>query len=221
MKKSILIAAVALLSTGALAVETNLSPGQVEANYTEAIEGRATDILKVLALTDTPKSAKVHDAIIAQYRALRTWHDENDARLKAAVGDTNAVADICASLKTIHDAFIARLSETLSPEQVERVKDKMTYNKVQVTYDAYCEIIPTLTTAQKARILELLKAAREEAMDGGSANEKSAIFKKYKGRIANYLSKEGVDESKARKEWAARQKEKAAAGTGSKTDITH
>jgi hypothetical protein len=28
-------------------------------------------------------------------------------------------------------------------------------------------------------------------MDGGSAEEKTAIFQKYKGKINNYLSKEG------------------------------
>jgi hypothetical protein len=77
-----------------------------------------------------------------------------------------------------------------------------------VTFNAYKEIIPTLTEPQQAHILELLKAAREEAIDGGSADEKSAVFKKYKGKINNYLSKEGVDEAKARQEWAAKQKPK-------------
>jgi|ERR1035437_7124026 hypothetical protein len=211
MKKIILITAVALFSVFAFAAETNSTPQQIEANYTAAIEGRTADILKVLALTDADKAAKVHDTIMAQYRALKVWHDENDAKLKASAKDTNAIAQIRASLKTVHDAFIARLSESLAPSQVGQVKDKMTYNKVKVTYDAYCEIIPTLTDAQKAHILETLKAAREEAMDGGSADEKSAIFKKFKGRIANYLSKEGVDETKARKEWGAKQKDKAAA----------
>ena len=211
MKKIILITAIALFSVFAFAAETNSTPQQIEAGYTAAIEGQTADILKVLALTDADKTVKVHDAIIAQYRALKAWHDENDAKLKASAKDTNVVAQIRATLKTIHDGFVTKLSESLAPSQVEQVKDKMTYNKVKVTYDAYCEIIPTLTDAQKAHILETLKTAREEAMDGGSADEKSAIFKKYKGRIANYLSKEGVDETKARKEWGAKQKDKAAA----------
>ena len=86
----------------------------------------------------------------------------------------------------------------------------MVYGKVQVTYNAYCEIIPSLTDAQKAKILEWLNAAREEAMDCGRSKEKDAVFKKFKGRIANYLAKEGVDEQKARKEWGEKQKAKAA-----------
>jgi hypothetical protein len=210
MKKILLVVAVAMFSIAASAAETNSTSEEAQANYTKALEGRATDILKVLALTDSNKAAKVHDAVIAQYRALKSWHDENDARLKASAQDTNVVAQIRASLQKVHNAFIARLSENLTPAQLDQVKDKMTYNKVQVTYTAYCEIIPTLTDAQKAHILATLKEAREEAMDGGSAEEKSAIFKKYKGRIANYLSKEGVDESKARKEWGAKQKKKSA-----------
>ena len=218
MKKNILIAAVALLALAVSAAETNSTAGQTETNYTKAIEGRTADILKVLALTDADKAAKVHDVLIAQYRALKTWHDENDAKLKASAKDTNALAQIRASLKTVHNDFIARLSESLTAFQVEQVKDKMTYNKVKVTYDAYCDIIPNLTDAQKAHILATLKEAREEAMDGGSADEKSAIFKKYKGRIANYLSKEGVDEGKARKEWSAKQKAKNAATAESQTN---
>ena len=94
MKRSILIAALALFSIAAFAAETNSTPEQAEANYTKAIEVRTADILKILALTDADKKAKVHDAILAQYRALKAWHDENDARLKASAKDTNAVAQI-------------------------------------------------------------------------------------------------------------------------------
>ena len=52
----------------------------------------------------------------------------------------------------------------LTPEQVETVKNKMTYKKVKVTYDAYCAIVPNLTEKDKAKILEVLKEAREEAI---------------------------------------------------------
>ena len=85
----------------------------------------------------------------------------------------------------------------------------MTYNKVRVTFDGYLQIVPHLTDPEKARILELLKEAREEAMDGGSAEEKSAIFKKYKGKINNYLNSNGHDVAKAYKDWGERQKAKA------------
>ena len=50
------------------------SDAQAEIKYTAAIEGRTADILKILALSDTNKAAKVHNIIIAQYRALNAWH---------------------------------------------------------------------------------------------------------------------------------------------------
>ena len=167
-----------------------------ETNYTRAIEGRTADILAVLELTNSAAKEKVHDVIVAQYRALRAWHDANDPKLKAAKGDTNAVAQIRSSLKTLHDQFIAALSAQLSPEQVEKVKDKMTYGKVQFTYAGYLAAYPDLTEENKRKILELLKQAREEAMDGGSADEKTAVFQRYKGKINNYLAKQGIHPDK-------------------------
>ncbi len=192
MITKILIAAIALLSAATFAADTNLTPQQVEANYTKAIEGRTADILKILALSDTNKVAKVHDIIITQYRTLNAWHDANDAKLKAARTDTNATAQIRSSLKTIHNDFLAKLAENLSPEQVDQVKDKMTYGKVQFTFNGYISQYPDLSEAHRQKILEMLKEAREEAMDGGSAEEKTAVFQRYKGKINNYLSKEGV-----------------------------
>jgi hypothetical protein len=207
MKKLILLVALAaLVSTAAPSQDTSsngltLPTGETTDAYNKTIENRADGILKPLALTDPAKMIRVHDIIVAQYHALKAWHSENDPKIKSAGKDTNAAAAIRASLKDIHNQFLARLAAELTPDQVDMIKDKMVYNKVQVTYNSYCDIIPVLTAAQKAHILEVLKEAREEAMDGGSVNEKSAIFKKYKGRIANYLAKQGINETQFRKEW--------------------
>ncbi len=180
--------------------QTNPAPAKsavdVEAAYTRAIEARTADILALLEIPDPVVKAKVHDCIITQYRALRAWHDANDARLKAAKGDTNVTAQIRESLTALHDEFIAALSAKLTPEQVEKVKDKMTYGKVQFTYAGYLAAYSNLSEENKQKILELLKEARELAMDGGSAEEKTAIFQKYKGRINNYLAKQGIHPDK-------------------------
>jgi hypothetical protein len=191
MKRNILICLFALLTSATFAAGTNSTPEQTEANYTKAIEGRTADILKILDLSDTNKIAHVHDLIIAQYRALNAWHDANDAKLKAVKSDPNAVAQIQVSLKAIHDQFLSKLAENLTPEQVDAVKDKMTYGKVQFTFKGYMVEYPNLPEAQQQKVLELLKEARELAMDGGSSEEKTAIFNKYKGKINNYLSKAG------------------------------
>jgi hypothetical protein len=197
MTRQIIVAAIVLFSYAMFAADTNSPSAQVEANYTRAVEGRTAEILKILALTDTNKAANVHDIIIAQYRALNAWHDAIDAKLKAARSDTNAVAQVHASLKTLHVQFLARLAENLTPAQIDQVKDKMTYGKVQFTYNGYLTQYSNLSEADKQRILELLKEAREEAMDGGSAAEKTAVFQRYKGKINNYLSKQGVHPQKS------------------------
>ena len=223
MPRSLAVAALAALLPAALhAAPAEKEPAptpaaaatasNAEAEYTKAIEKRADDILAVLALEDPAKAGRVRNALLAQYRALRDWHDANDPELKKlkAVADKAATearaGEIKASLRKIHDAFLERLSQDLTEEQVEKVKDKMTYNVLHVTYGAYQKMLPALTEQQKAKILETLKAAREEAMDGGSSDEKHAIFGRYKGRINNYLSSEGYDLKKASKEWAERER---------------
>ena len=65
--------------------------------------------------------------------------------------------------------------------------------------------MPGLTDSDRAKILELLRVAREEAVDGGSALEKSAIFQKYKDQINDYLNAHGHDVAKAYKEWDEKQ----------------
>ena len=179
-----------------------------EAVYTTSIENRTADILKTLDVSDTAKSNEVHDAIIAQYRALRARDAAIDAKLKTEGKDISyetRASQLAEESKPLHEQFIAKLAADLTPEQVEKVKDGMTYKKVKVTYDAYCAIVPDLTDADKAKILEELKLAREEAIDGGSATEKSAIFQKYKNQINDYLNAHGHDTAKAFKDWQAKQ----------------
>lgn len=210
VRETALIAAALLMTTVQLfAADKKPAKPDTEAEYTAKLEQRAADILKVLELADDAKAQRVRGLVIAQYRALRDWHDGLDAKLKGAADEEARV--IRTSLRTLHDRFIAGLAAELTPAQVERVKDRMTYDKVRVTYDGYVEMLPQLTAAQKTRVLEMLKEAREEAMDGGSSEEKTAIFGRYKGRINNYLSAEGYDLKQAGKDWAERRKAKQAA----------
>jgi hypothetical protein len=203
MKQSIFLAFVMLLSASIFAADTNSTTADAEAKYTAAIEGRTADILKVLVLKDAEQATRVHKIIIAQYRALNAWHNENDSKLKASKGDTNAVVQIHASLKTLHDRFLSQLGDNLTPEQIDQVKDKMTYGKVQFTLAGYVAQYPNLSEENKQEILALLKQAREEAMDGGSAQEKTAVFQRYKGKINNYLSKQGIHPEKQKAGTAA------------------
>jgi hypothetical protein len=78
----------------------------------------------------------------------------------------------------------------------------MTYGVVQVTFNAYTKMYPDLTDAEKKQIMAWLIEAREISMDQGSSEEKHAVFGKYKGRINNYLSKQGYDAKTGRKKVA-------------------
>jgi L,D-peptidoglycan transpeptidase YkuD (ErfK/YbiS/YcfS/YnhG family) len=79
----------------------------------------------------------------------------------------------------------------------------MTYGKVQFTFSGYVSQYPNLPEENKKEILRLLKEAREDAMDGGSSEEKTAIFQRYKGKINNYLSKQGIHPEKKKADSAA------------------
>jgi hypothetical protein len=208
------LALIVFIVTPAVAEDTErtepFTAAEREAVYTSAIEKRVGDIMKLLAIEDAAKAARVHDAIAAQYRSLRARDEALDnmfqALRKNALGiETNRHAILRVLSQQLHDHFLSRLAKELSPEQIEVVKDKMTYNKVKVTYNAYCEILPNLTDVEKARILGLLKTAREEAMDGGSADEKSSIFQAYKDQINAFLKANGHDVTKATLDWESKQ----------------
>lgn len=170
--------------------------------YTKKITERTTKLVHELKLGDAAKESAVHAIVLAQYRALNAWQTANEAKAKTLAKASHAkdeagaaakqeLAALKATLKPIHDNFLDRLGTVLTPAKVEEVKDLLTYHKVRVTYHAYLQQQPNLTDEDKAKILAWLKEAREEAIDAGSADEKSDVFNKYKGRINNYLSKRG------------------------------
>src|SRR5213079_3143896 len=129
-----IVLTIALIAfTQAAFAEPTTAP-DADAKYNAMIEKRVGEILDVLKLDDTAKQSKVHDILVTQYRALRDWQEANEAKLKDKSTTPEQKQEILATRKPLHDQFLSQLSEQLTPEQVEQVKDKMTYNKVQVTY---------------------------------------------------------------------------------------
>jgi len=195
-----------------------------DAAYTRVLNQRAAKIVTSLAIDDSAAANKVQAIIVQQYRDLNAAHDGEKAKIKelkekAGEGnkpDENVVKDIAAAtdkrVKQLHDSYLAKLSGLLTAEQVDKVKDGMTYGVLQVTYTAYENMIPTLTDGQKSKIYEWLKEARELAMDEGSSEDKHRVFGKYKGRINNYLSSEGYDLKKEEKAWQERLRKKRQQG---------
>lgn len=192
-----------------------------EASYTRTINNRAQKIIATLGIADTAKAARVQAILTEQYRHLREIHAARDTQISAIKTETGgnkaatdakiqaAQQEIQTRLDTLHQEFLAKLAVELTPEEIEGIKDGMTYGVLPLTYRVYLEMLPDLTEVQKAQILTWLKEAREKAMDAGTAQEKHAWFGKYKGRINNYLSAAGYNMKQAERDYLQRQRDAA------------
>ena len=183
--------------------------------YWEVVSGRAAKIVEGMDLNDETKEKQVQNMIAAQYYRLNGIHDKTDAEIKdlknSSLPKEKKEKEIAKlndkrqkDLDKLHKSYLKELSKELTPEQVEEVKNGMTYSVCPNTYAAYQDMLPNLTTEQKKFILDALTEAREKAMDAGSSKDKHAWFGKYKGRINNYLSKQGYDMNKESKDWHER-----------------
>lgn len=199
---------------GVVQAQTTSDKKQEERVYQEVIHDRAGKIVEALQIADKTKYQKVQAIIANQYLALnaiQAKRDEAIAELKAkkSTASEAKIAELKSSadkkIAKLHTAYIAKLNANLSPQQVEQVKDGMTYNVVPLTFANYLLQTPYLTQAQQDKIKNYLVEARELAMDGGSSKEKHAWFGKYKGRITNYLAAEGFDMKKESSDWAKRR----------------
>jgi hypothetical protein len=177
-----------LLVCGAYAQQDN-------ENYIKVLTERSQKIVNTLELGDTAACNRVTDILVNQYKSLGLIHDGSDAE------DTKKL-----KLYNLHCEFIGKLTSELTPEQVVKVKDGMTFGVVKVTYDSYCDMIPSLKPEEKRQLMAWLIEAREHAMSAASSNKKHEWFGKYKGRFNNYLSQRGYDIQQERKAWEERLK---------------
>jgi len=199
-----------------------------EAAYNKVITQRAAKIVTNLSIADSIKAKRVISIIASQYRSLSETHDARNAKAKVVKADTTkskAERDTLlkrmdserdAKISKLHSEYLSKLSTELTPEQTDKVKDGMTFGKVQFTYGGYIQMIPSLTDVQKKQIMDWLVEAREIAMDAESSEKKTTVFGKYKGRIANYLSAQGYDLKKEGEEWNKRIKAAASDTTTKK-----
>lgn len=190
-----------------------------EEEYTKVLTQRAEKIVTTLDIQDKAVYDAVIKVIVNQYKSLGELHDKSDADIKAAkqnITDKTAKeaaiktleTELNANLYNLHCAYIGALSANLTNDQIEKVKDGMTYGVVQVTYTSYQDMIPSLKPEEKKQLYAWLVEAREHAMSAASSKEKHEWFGKYKGRFNNYLSQQGYDIQKERKAWEERVKAK-------------
>lgn len=203
-------------------------PAQSQDQYREVINKRAAKIVTGLHNSDSVFNKKVTAIVAGQYISLGKIHDERNAAVKAirskgaeqTAADKKKIGKLEAKagkkLEKLHKSYLKKLSTLCTPQQIDEIKNGMTYNVLNVTYTAYQDMLPNLTEAQKKQILAWLTEAREKAMDAESSDKKHAWFGKYKGRINNYLSGAGVDMKQAEKEWQQRIRERKEAAKQSK-----
>ena len=216
MKKIVLMSLLFLcgwISAGAV----DLNKENRDPKYVESIVNRSQKIVDKLGLTDVKEAEDVCNINANRYFELNDIYEIRDAKVKTVkesglTGDAKNEAlkaaenEKDAALYRSHFAFPASLSLFLNEEQIEAVKDGMTYGVVKVTYEATLDMIPSLKEEEKVQIYAWLVEAREFAMDAENSNKKHAAFGKYKGRINNYLAKRGYNLTKEREEWAKRVK---------------
>lgn len=187
--------------------------------YTKVLQQRADKIVKTLGVRNDAAYSKVVDVIVEQYKGLSSIHDHYEALVKNAkkdISDKEKQAEAIKALENesnakiydLHCTYIGALSVYLTNDQIEKVKDGMTYGVVMVTYNSYLDMIPSLKQEEKDQLYAWLVEAREKAMSASSSKKKHEWFGKYKGRFNNYLSKNGYDIQKERDEWNKRIEER-------------
>ncbi len=200
-----------------------LSEAEQKQKDLEVLQERSGKIVDTLGIEDPAKATQVRDIIVDQYFALRVIHADRDAALaaalEAAAGEGLDKAATDEKLKAVREAaqaqatelnnqFVKTLESQLSPEQVDKVKDGMTYSVAPGTYRVYIEMYPMLTDEQKQFVHDRLYEARELAMTGGSSKEKHDFFGKAKGKINNYISRSGINMKEAAAAFREREKAK-------------
>ncbi|PRD54132.1 DUF3826 domain-containing protein [Sphingobacterium gobiense] len=185
----------------------SLAHGQVDSEYRKVAMERAKKIVeKVEPALATDKRNKTRDLVADQYIALNNIHAERDRKLgDAGAAKEQVLADADAAIAAQHRQYIQSLGALITAEQIEEIKDGMTYHTVPKTYNNYKLMLPFASDEELSMIHKNLTEAREYAMDGGSAKEKHAWFNKYKGRIANQLASCGYNLKKEGEEWAERR----------------
>lgn len=195
MRKVLYAALVSLFTLTISAQTVALKTEGQDPKYVETIKGRAQKIVDGLQLTDAQKAENVRNIIANRYFLLNDIHSKYDKTQQDARD---------AELYKHHFELASALALYLTDEQIDAVKDGMTYGRLKRDYKAMLEMIPTLTEQEKAQVLIYLKEAREYAMDGGDSKQKHWWFDKYRGRTNNWLSARGYNLDKERENWQKR-----------------
>ena len=198
MRKVLYVAILSLLTLTASAQQVVLNDEGRDSAYVETIKGRAQKIVDGLQLTDSKQACAVRNIIANRYFLLNDIHAKYDKSQQEALQ---------AELYRHHFELASALALYLNDEQIDAVKDGMTFGRLKRDYQATQDMIPSLSDFEKRQVLIWLKEAREYAMDAADSKGKHFWFDKYRGRTNNWLSSRGYDLKKERDNWMKRIEE--------------
>lgn len=198
MRKVLFAAILSLLTLIANAQQVVLNADGRDSAYVETIKGRAQKIVDGLQLTDSKQACAVRNIIANRYFLLNDIHAKYDKSQQDALQ---------AELYRHHFELASSLALYLNDEQIDAVKDGMTFGRLKRDYQATQDMIPSLSDFEKRQVLIWLKEAREYAMDAADSKGKHFWFDKYRGRTNNWLSSRGYDLKKERDNWMKRIEE--------------
>ena len=198
MRKVLYVAILSLFTLTANAQQVVLNDEGRDSAYVENIKGRAQKIVDGLQLTDSEQARAVRNIIANRYFLLNDIHAKYDKSQQDALQ---------AELYRHHFELASALALYLSDEQIDAVKDGMTFGRLKRDYQATQDMIPSLSDFEKRQVLIWLKEAREYAMDAADSKGKHFWFDKYRGRTNNWLSSRGYDLKKERDNWMKRIEE--------------
>ncbi len=195
MRKVLFAAMLWLLSLTASAQLVVLNDDGRDSAYVESIVKRSQKIVDGLQLDDQKTARNVRNIIANRYFLLNDIHGKYDKSQQA---------ERDAELYKHHFELASALALYLNEEQIDAVKDGMTFGRLKRDYQATQDMIPSLSDFEKQQILIWLKEAREYAMDAADSKGKHFWFDKYRGRTNNWLSSRGYDLKKERDDWMKR-----------------
>lgn len=198
MRKVLYVAILSLFTLTANAQQVVLNDEGRDSAYVENIKGRAQKIVDGLQLTDSEQARDVRNIIANRYFLLNDIHAKYDKSQQDALQ---------AELYRHHFELASALALYLNDEQIDAVKDGMTFGRLKRDYQATQDMIPSLSDFEKRQVLIWLKEAREYAMDAADSKGKHFWFDKYRGRTNNWLSSRGYDLKKERDNWMKRIEE--------------
>ena len=213
--KNVLCAAILSLLTLTASAQVALNTEGQDSAYVESILKRSQKIVDGLQLADAQKAENVRNIIANRYFLLNDIHDACAKKKQYAKdsiqgkGHRQRIIESAerrrdAELYKHHFELASALALYLNEEQIDAVKDGMTFGRLKRDYNATLEMIPSLTDEEKLQVLIWLKEAREYAMDAADSKGKHFWFDKYRGRTNNWLSNRGYDLKKERDNWMKR-----------------